>query len=119
MYSKNTMARSSPSKVADEIDSSKARRTYLIRYNQADIDAFPTRKSFVKVVKEAFTSSSGKSWTLHWSYKIENHKNGGLHYHMALKVSNPKRWLQCKNEIFNKHKIIIHFSEYENYYSPI
>ena len=85
------MAKSSPSKVADEIDSSKARRTYFIRYSQADIDAFPTRKSFAKVVKEAFTSSNGKFQTLHWSYKTENHTNGGLHYHMALQVNNLKR----------------------------
>ena len=49
------MAKISPSKVADEIDPSKARRTYLITYSQADIDAFPTRESFAKVLKEAFS----------------------------------------------------------------
>ena len=36
---------------------------------------------------------------------------------MALKLSSPKRWLHCKNEIYNKHKIVIHFSEHEDYYS--
>ena len=36
---------------------------------------------------------------------------------MALKLSCPKRWLHWKNEIYNKHKIVIHFSEHENYYS--
>ena len=111
------MAKISPSKVADEIDPSKARRTYLITYSQADIDAFPTRESFAKVVKEAFTSSNGKSQPLHWSCAREKHTNGGVHYHMALKLSSPKRWLHCKNEIYNKHKIVIHFSEHENYYS--
>ena len=55
------MAESSTNKVANEIDPSKAQRTHLITCSQADIDPFPTRKSFEKVVKEAFTSSNGKS----------------------------------------------------------
>ena len=33
------MVKISPSKAPDEIDPSKARRTYLITYSQADIDA--------------------------------------------------------------------------------
>ena len=52
--------------MADENDPSKARRTYLIAYSEADIEAFSTRKSFANVVKEAFTSSSGKSQPLHF-----------------------------------------------------
>ena len=111
------MAESSTSKVADEIDPSKARRTNIITYSQADIDVFPTRESFVKVVKEAFISSNAKSQPFHWPYARENHTNRGVQYHMALKLSSPKRWLHCKNEIYNKHKIVIHFSEHENYYS--
>ena len=82
-----------PSKVADEIDPRKARRTYLITYSQADIDAFPTRESFAKVVKEVFTSSNGKSQPLHWSCAREKYANGGVHYHMALQLSSPKRGL--------------------------
>ena len=101
--------------MADKIDPSKTRRMYLITYSQANIDAFPTRESFARVVKEAFTSSSGKSQPLHWSCARENHTNGGVHYHMALKLSSPKRWLHCNNEIYNKYKIVIHFSEHENY----
>ena len=68
-------------------------------------------------MKEAFTSSSGNSQPLHWSCAKENHANGGVREHMALKLSSPKRRLHCKNEIYNKHKIVIHFSEHENYYS--
>ena len=58
------MVKSLPNKVANEIDPSKARRMYLTTYSQADIDAFATRESFAKVVKEAFTSSSGKTQLL-------------------------------------------------------
>ena len=114
MNSLNTTAQSWPSKVADEIDPSKARRKYLITYSQADIDAFPTPESFAKALKEAFTSSSGKSHPL-WSCARENDTNGGVHYHMALKLSSPNRWLHCQHEII--HKIVIHFPEHENYYS--
>ena len=69
------MAESSTSKVADEIDPSKARRTNIITYSQADIDVFPTRESFAKVVKEAFISSNAKSQPFHWPYARENHTN--------------------------------------------
>ena len=68
-------------------------------------------------MKEALTSSNGKSQPLHWSCTREKHTNGGVHYHIALKLGSPKRWLHCKIEIYNKHKIVIHFSEHENYYS--
>ena len=36
---------------------------------------------------------------------------------MALKLSSRKRWLHCKNKIYNERRIVIHFSEHENYYS--
>ena len=111
------MAKSSPTKLADEIDPSKARGTYLITYSQVHIDGIPTRESFANVVTEAITNSSGKSQPLHWSCARKNHTNGGVHYHMTFKFNSPKRELHYKNEINNKHKIVIHFSEHENYYS--
>ena len=64
--------------MADEIDPSKARRTYLIAYSEADIEAFPTRESLANVVKEAFTSSSGKSQPLRSSSARKTHTDAGI-----------------------------------------
>ena len=36
---------------------------------------------------------------------------------MALKLSSSKRWLHRKNKIYNKRKIVIHFSEHEHFYN--
>ena len=69
------MAEISPSKVAHEIHPSKTRKTYLITYSQAGIDAFPTHESFAKVVKEVLTTANGKSEPLNWSYARKNHGN--------------------------------------------
>ena len=52
-------------------------------------------------------SSNEKYHTLYLSCPTENHTNGGVHYHLAFKLSSPK----------NKHEIVIHFSEHENHYS--
>lgn len=29
----------------------------------------------------------------HWSYYLESHRNGGVHFRMAIKLTRPKRWL--------------------------
>jgi len=44
----------------EEIDPSQARRVYLITYYQANLEKFPTRESFGRVVARAFINSSYK-----------------------------------------------------------
>ena len=95
-----------------------ARRTYLITYSQINKDIFPSRESFGNCVSEYFDSGSGKVQVEHWVVCKENHKDGGEHYHMAIKLSGPKRWLSVKNKIYNNHGVSVHFSEsHDNYYS--
>ena len=101
----------------DEIDPSKPRRTYLITYSQADTEIFPARESFSAAVVQAFTKSNCKAKPMHWACALENHANEGKHYHLALKLTAPKRWLDSKTELYETKGISVHFSEHENYYS--
>ena len=94
----------------------KPRRTYLVTYSQADLNKFPTRKSFGKCIKEAF--NVGAVNVLYWACCLEEHENGGNHYHMSLKLSGPKRWKSLKQGLTEKHGITINFSDHhDNYYS--
>ena len=101
----------------DEIHSRKPRRCYLITYSQADLQKFPTKQSFADAVVEAFTSERSQSSPQHWACCIEKHQQQGFHYHLAIKLSAPKRWLGCKKALERKHGIQVHFSDHEGYYS--
>ncbi len=101
----------------DEIHSRNPRRCYLITYSQADLQKFPTKQSFADAVVEAFTSERSQSSPQHWACCIEKHQQQGFHYHLAIKLSAPKRWLGCKKALERKHGIQVHFSDHEGYYS--
>ena len=94
------------------------RKTYLITYSQANLEKFPTRQSFANSVVEAFASESTKCCLLHWVCSMEDHQEGGTHYHMALKFNMNKRWLSAKKSLVERHGISAHFSDnHNNYYS--
>ena len=45
-------------------------------------------------------------------------KNGGNHYHVALKLTGPKRWKYVEKSITSSEGIVVNFSaEHDNYYS--
>ena len=75
----------------DEIDKSKARRTYLITYSKADFLKFPTRESFAKAIVAVFSLKRSKVIPQHWACCLEKHSDGGYHYHVALKLRGPKK----------------------------
>ena len=63
------------------------RSVYLVTYSQVDVNKFATRESFGQAVKESFESGNSKVNVNHGACCKENHKNGGFHYHVALKIS--------------------------------
>ena len=94
------------------------RRTYLVTCSQIDLSKFPTRKMFGDAVASAFESGSGKVKAEYWATCLEEHENGGHHYHTSVKLSSPKRWLSVKNNLDSKYEIQVHFSmKHDNYYS--
>ena len=86
------------------VNSKLPRRTYLVTYSQANLTKFPTRKEFGKCIKKHFNSGSGKVKVQHWIYAKEKHQNGGegVHYHVALKLTGPKRWKSVKESMSSK-----------------
>ena len=92
------------------------RRTYLVTYSQADLNKFPTRQSFGQMLETQFNAGVGKAKVSHWACCLEEHTNKGLHYHVSLKLTAPKKWLKVKNAIMKEHKITVHFSDnHDNY----
>ena len=98
----------------DEINCGKPRRSYLITYSQADLSKFPTRESFAAAI---FTSERSKFRPQHWACCLENHADQGFHYHMALKLTGPKKWLECKQALQRKHGVVVNFSDHDGYYT--
>ena len=87
------------------------RPTYLVIYSQAYLTKFSTRKGFGKCKKNHFNSGSGKVIVQHWICAKEKHKNGGVHYHVALKLTGPKCWKSVKECISLKEGIVVNFSD--------
>lgn len=100
-----------------------ARRQYFITYSQADASKFPTRELFAEAVVEE--SNGGKSIVKvqHWACCKEQHENGEIHYHCALKLTGIKKWKEnipkkqnVKENIPKKQNITLHFSDAHDFY---
>ena len=68
------------------------RRLYLATYSQADIIKFPTRPSFGEYMVRHFNAGASQVRVSQWVCSRENHTEGGVHYHMAMKLSGVKKW---------------------------
>ena len=75
-------------------NSCNARRTYLVNYSQADLKKFPTHESFGAMLEAKFNDARGKARVSYWACCLEEHQEGGFHYHVSLKLSAPKKWLK-------------------------
>ena len=98
------------------INSRCGRRTYLITYSQADLRKFPTRQSFGQMIEQHFNAGRAKAKVSHWACCLEGHEDGGLHYHLSLKLTAPKKWLKIKNAIIKEHDVTLNFSANNDYY---
>ncbi len=97
------------------LNARRARAVYLITYSQADLEKFPTRESFATAVVNLF--NGGRARVINWVCCRESHRDGGMHYHIAVKLSEPKRWLAIRNELQLEYGIAVNFSSvHELYY---
>ena len=95
---------------------------YLITYSQADLDIVPTRKEFSRIVLDTFSNANPPSRVevVQWVCSQEGHRNGGIHYHMAVKLSARRRWLKGHNYLEERHGVKVNFSDKHcNYYSQL
>ena len=90
---------------------------YLITYSQADLQKFPTRRAFADVVVNSFGCET-ETPVVQWACCLEQHRNGGYHFHIAVKLQRCKRWLPSKSYLTQQYSISVHFSSsHDNYYS--
>ena len=55
---------------------------------------------------------------MYWVCSQEPHANGGVHYHMAVKLEKRRRWLYMCNYIDREYGIKVNFSgRHKNYYT--
>ena len=80
-------------------------------YSQADLLKSPSRKQFGKFIKTHFNKRSGKVKVQHCACSLEKHQNGGNHYHVALKLTGPKRWKSVKESSTSSEGIVVNFSD--------
>ena len=94
----------------------QVRQVYLITYSQANLEVFPTRRSFAECICEAFreTGAAVKQWVC----CRERHTDEGHHYHMAVKLERLRRWSAVKTYLQDRYNIVVNFSNHhDNYYS--
>ena len=83
---------------------SKPRITYLVPYRQADRTKLPNRQNFGEAVANEFNLGDPKGKVAYWSCTLENHVNGGEHYHLSLKLTGPRRSFSVRNALQRLHK---------------
>ncbi len=69
-------------------------RCYLVTYSQINKAVFPTRQDFAEMCVNAF---GGVGRVVQFACAEEVHRTNGSHYHMAIKLEPPSRWLTAKN----------------------
>ena len=118
-------------------DPGDQRQTYLITYSQADRLKCKSREEFARFISQEFghgligfdhetcdiCSEVGDGCHFcdacnvsEWACSQEKHKNGGIHYHLSLKLKAKSRWKMKRNEIARKHGINVNFREFTTQY---
>ena len=102
------------------LNSRQVRFVYSITYSQADLDIVRTREEFSRIVLDSFSNAdpSSRVEVVQWACIQEGHRDGVIHYHMAVKLSARRRWLNVRNYLEERHRVKVNFSDKRcNYYS--
>ena len=84
-----------------DLRSRQIRSVYLITYSQADESVASSREEFARKVVHAFVECyGGVSGVVEtWVCSQENHATAGHHFHMAVKLKRPRRWLAVRKRL--------------------
>ena len=82
-----------------EINPRNVRKVYLITYARAHLNLCNTRQDFITKVITAFNFQQGCSRLLHWVVCMEPHEGGEFHFHMAVCLTENKRWGPAKHAL--------------------
>ena len=105
---------------SDSLSRRQVRSVYLITYSRANSELVDSRNSFARVVLDSFANADCKitNKVLQWACCEERHKDGAIHYHMAVKLQRNRRWLKVRSYADKKHGVKLNFSSnHANYYS--
>ena len=99
-----------------ELQGRQVRSVYLLTYSQADLSVVPDRGAFAEKVVESFRHVGAD--INQWACSMEQHQEGGWHFHMVVKLAALHRWLAVKNYLNRNYGIVCHFSNrHSNYYT--
>ena len=90
----------------------------MLTYSRANKSIISSRQEFVDAVLIAFQLSGNGAQVLQHVCAQERHSDGGIHYHMAVKLDRCQRWLHVRNRLQEDKGIRVHFSSRHcNYYA--
>ena len=95
----------------DATEQSEALGSHQVRSN---------RESFLQLVLDSFDNAEPltRCEIVQWVCSQERHGDGGIHYHMAVKLNARRRWLKIRNYLDERHGVKVNFSaRHSNYYS--
>ena len=92
------------------LDVRDQRRSFLITYTQADLEKVPNCMRFAEIVLQGFNEGPSNREVSQWACCMEDHADGGKHYHLAILFSGARRWIGIKNSIMQTHGVNLHFS---------
>ena len=93
------------------------RSIFLVTYSRANPHIVPNKEQFARIVTEAVERAT-PSTVIQWVVGEEKHSDGGIHFHMAMKVDRQQRWLCIRDRIRMDHGINVNFSDgHPNYYT--
>ena len=98
-----------------ELGKKVMRRAYLITYSQADLSIVPNCERFAEIVEMAVRPARVRSATPQkliecYAVCMEKHQEGNKHFHLSIKLTQPKKWYSMKNNILRVNGISVHFS---------
>ena len=97
---------------SEALGSRQVRSIYLITYSRANEDIVPNQESFVQLVRDSFDNADPltRCGIVRWVCSQERHRDGDIHYHMAVKLNARRRWLKIHNYLGERHRVKMHFS---------
>ena len=96
----------------EALGSRQVQSIYLITYSRANEEIAPNRESFVQLVRDSFDNADPltRCGIVRWVCSQERHRDGDIHYHMAVKLNARRRWLKIHNYLGERHRVKMHFS---------
>ncbi len=80
-------------------------------YSQADLEKVPGTVRFAEIVFQAFIRPEDAEWNIveQWAVCMEDHGDGEKHYHVAVKLTRPRRGNPVSALVLRMHGIYLHF----------